>query len=78
MLDEKYLKNFFSCHFSNYIRSTIIEVKTPPLRKSTNNRYFQCIGISKRSNSIPNANDKYIIRVDGRNDILIKYFEFSD
>jgi len=51
---------------SESIRSVAIEVKTPPLRMIGTNGYFQCIGLSKRSDLIPNINDTYIINVDGK------------
>jgi hypothetical protein len=41
-------------------------VKTKPLRIIGNQGYLQCIGLSKRSDYIPNINDTYSIDVDGR------------
>jgi hypothetical protein len=44
------------------------------------NGYFQCIGLSKRSDIIPNINDTYIINVDGKlklkknKSIFLKFF----
>ena len=55
----------FSYHTSEDIRSITLEVKTRPLRINDNNKYFQCIGLSKRPNFIHNRNDTYIIHVDG-------------
>lgn len=42
-----------------------IEVKTPPLTKSRNNAYFQCIARSKRADLISNGIDTYVINVEG-------------
>ena len=42
-----------------------IEVKSAPLKKIDSHKSFQCIGVSKRSNVIPNATDTYTIIVDG-------------
>lgn len=52
--------------FSDNIRSTAIEVRTPPLRMIGNNGFFQCVGLSKRSDIIPNINDTYVINVEGK------------
>ncbi len=43
------------------------------------NGYFQCIGLSKRSDIIPNINDTYIINVDGKLKLKnkIDFFEIS-
>ncbi|CAF1023509.1 unnamed protein product [Adineta ricciae] len=54
------------------IHSTIIEVKTPVLRVIGNNGYFQCIGLSKRSDIIPNANETYLIDVDDPEQLQFK------
>jgi hypothetical protein len=51
---------------NEHIRSTAIEVKTKPLRIIGNQGYLQCIGLSKRSDYIPNINDTYSIDVDGK------------
>ena len=42
-----------------------IEVKSAPLKKIDSHKSLQCIGVSKRSNIIPNATDTYTIIVDG-------------
>ncbi|CAF3375104.1 unnamed protein product [Rotaria socialis] len=47
-----------------YIRTMKIEVKTSPLEMTDNNKYFQCIGLSKQTNIIPNAKDTYSINID--------------
>ncbi|CAF4341318.1 unnamed protein product, partial [Rotaria sp. Silwood2] len=47
-----------------YIRSTTIEIKTSPLGINDNNKYIQCIGLSKQPNFISNIHDTYIIDVD--------------
>lgn len=59
-----YLVIFLSC-ISDYFRDTIIEVKTPTLKKIGKNGFLQCTALSKRPDIIMNANDTYIINVDG-------------
>lgn len=51
--------------FSDRVHSTAIEIKTPPLRVIGDNGYLQCVGLSKRPDVIPNANETYLIHVDG-------------
>jgi hypothetical protein len=51
---------------STDFQSMAIEVRTPPLTKSRNNGYFQCIARSKQSDVIPDANDTYIINVESK------------
>lgn len=55
--------------YSENIRDTTIEIKTPPLRKIGKNGYIQCIALSKRPDLIANMNDTYLINVDSN------YFE---
>jgi hypothetical protein len=48
------------------MRYIAIEVNTPTLRMIGKNGFLQCIGLSKRSDYIPNENNTYIIDVDGK------------
>ena len=50
---------------SDPIRDTVIEIKTPPLRKIGKIGFLQCTAFSKRSDVIANMNDTYVINVDG-------------
>ncbi len=72
---------FFSYKFAFYflsenIRDTVIEVTTPPLRKTVKNGFLQCTALSKRPDVIKNMNNTYTINVDGNffNLILLETF----
>ncbi|CAF4523047.1 unnamed protein product [Rotaria sp. Silwood1] len=54
----------WNAKMNEYIRSTAIEIKTSQLGINDNNKYFQCIGLSKQPNFISNGDDTYIIDVD--------------
>lgn len=48
------------------MRTTGIEVKTPPMQRSSSDYTLQCIAQSKRPDIFSDKNDTYIIRVDGQ------------
>ena len=48
------------------MRTTAIEVKTPPLQRSNPGQKLHCIAQSRRADVLPNKNDTYVIRVDGK------------
>jgi hypothetical protein len=66
-------RNIFFVFISENIRDTVIEVKTPPLRKIGKNGFLQCTALSKRVDVIPNMNDTYMINVDGKGSIKYLY-----
>ena len=71
------LINYFFCFLSHDIRSIAIQVKTPPLQKSSSARSFQCLGISKDPDVIPSVNDTYIINVTSKLRLQLSLFSLD-